>query len=118
MLPVARQPDRLEAIALGPLDGVEPTGDRTADTRPPTRFGRGPSPSRGEAGLDQFIGQAGGRKQPLAGVAVFTAVWLSRRHNPDAERFARRLTWALLALTVAGNAAHQGLAAAGESPWV
>src|SRR5215210_1877121 len=45
---------------------------------------------------------------------------LSRRHNPDAERFARRLTWALLALTVAGNAAHQGLAAAGMVPpwWV
>jgi hypothetical protein len=54
-----------------------------------------------------------------AGVAVSTAVWLSR-HNPDAERFARRLTWALLALTVAGNAAHQGLAAAGMIPpwWV
>ena len=55
-----------------------------------------------------------------AGVAVSTAVWLSRRHNPDAERFARRLTWALLALTVAGNATHQGLAAAGAVPpwWV
>ena len=55
-----------------------------------------------------------------SGVAVSTAVWLSRRHNPDAERFARRLTWALLALTVAGNAAHQGLAAAGMVPpwWV
>jgi hypothetical protein len=55
-----------------------------------------------------------------AGVAVSTAVWLSRRHNPDAERFARRLTWALLALTVAGNATHQGLAAAGMVPpwWV
>ena len=55
-----------------------------------------------------------------AGVAVSTAVWLSRRHNPDAERFARRLTWTLLALTVAGNAAHQGLAAAGMVPpwWV
>jgi hypothetical protein len=55
-----------------------------------------------------------------AGVAVSTAVWLSGRHNPDAERFARRLTWALLALTVAGNAAHQGLAAAGMVPpwWV
>jgi hypothetical protein len=55
-----------------------------------------------------------------AGVAVSTAVWLSRRHNPDAERFARRLTWALLALTVAGNATHQGLAAAGMIPpwWV
>ncbi len=67
MLPVARQPDRLVAIALGPLDGVEPTGARVADTRPPTRFRRGPSPSRGQAGLDQFIGQAGGRKQPLGG---------------------------------------------------
>jgi hypothetical protein len=35
-------------------------------------------------------------------------------------RVARRLTWALLALTVAGNAAHQGLAAAGMVPpwWV
>jgi hypothetical protein len=55
-----------------------------------------------------------------AGVAVSTAVWLSRRHTPDAERFARRLTWALLALTVAGNATHQGLAAAGMVPpwWV
>jgi hypothetical protein len=55
-----------------------------------------------------------------AGVAVSTAVWLSRRHNPDAKRFARRLTWALLALTVAGNATHQGLAAAGMVPpwWV
>jgi hypothetical protein len=55
-----------------------------------------------------------------AGVAVSTAVWLSRRHNPDAERFARRLTWALLALTVAGNATHQGLTAASMVPpwWV
>lgn len=53
-----------------------------------------------------------------AGVTVSTGVWLSGRHRADAERFARRLTWSLLALTVAGNAMHQGLTAAGVvSPW-
>lgn len=55
-----------------------------------------------------------------AGAAVATNVWLSRRNSDEAERFARRLTWALLTLTVAGNATHQGLTAAGIVPpwWV
>lgn len=55
-----------------------------------------------------------------AGAAVATRAWLSRRANPDAERFARRMTWGLLSLTVVGNAAHQGMAANGVTPpwWV
>lgn len=53
-----------------------------------------------------------------AGAAVSCAAWLSPRSGPDVARFARRLTWALLALTVAGNAAAQGMAAAGiVPPW-
>lgn len=50
------------------------------------------------------------------GAAVATRAWLSRRANPDAERFARWLTWTLLALTVALNAAHQGMVANGVTP--
>lgn len=55
-----------------------------------------------------------------AGAAVATRAWLSRRANRDAEHFARRMTWGLLALTVVGNAAHQGMAAHNVSPpwWV
>lgn len=53
-----------------------------------------------------------------AGLAVSTRVWLSRRANPDAERFAAWLTWSLLACTVVANATHQGLAASGVvAPW-
>ncbi len=60
---------------------------------------------------------------PLAidgGVAVSCRAWLSRRVNQDAEVFARRLTVALLMLTVALNAAQQGMAAHGVIPpwWV
>lgn len=55
-----------------------------------------------------------------AGAAVSTTVWLSGRANEAASGFARWLTWALLVLTVAGNATHQGLAAADVIPpwWV
>lgn len=52
-----------------------------------------------------------------AGAAVSTGVWLTDDRD-EARQFARRLTWALLALTVAGNATHQGLtAAAVVPPW-
>lgn len=51
-----------------------------------------------------------------AGAAVGTRAWLSRRANPDAERFARAMTWALLLLTVAANAGHQGMVAHGVIP--
>lgn len=55
-----------------------------------------------------------------AGAAVSCQAWLSPRSPRDAARFARTLTWGLLALTVAGNAAGQGMAAAGIVPpwWV
>jgi len=43
-----------------------------------------------------------------AGAAVSCAVWLSPGGREDARRFARWLTWALLALTVAANAAATG----------
>lgn len=54
-----------------------------------------------------------------AGAAVSTRVWLSGR-AVAAERYARNMTWALLASTVGGNALHSGLAAAGADPawWV
>lgn len=51
-----------------------------------------------------------------AGAAVATRAWLSGRSGPEAERFSRRLTWALLCLTVVANAAHQGMAANAISP--
>lgn len=50
-----------------------------------------------------------------AGAAVSTRVWLDGR-AVHAERFARRMTWAMLAVTVAGNALHGGLVAAGMTP--
>lgn len=53
-----------------------------------------------------------------AGLAVSTSMWLSRRANPAAERFAAWLTWTLLACTVVANAIHQGLAASEvAAPW-
>lgn len=53
-----------------------------------------------------------------AGLAVSTSMWLSRRANPQAERFAAWLTWTLLACTVLANAVHQGLAASEiAAPW-
>jgi len=51
-----------------------------------------------------------------AGLALNTRAWLSRRSNSDAERYARRMTWALLGLTVAANAGHQGMVAHGVTP--
>lgn len=53
------------------------------------------------------------------GVAVSTRVWLSGR-AVIAERFARRMTLALLAVTVAANALHADLVAADVRPawWV
>lgn len=55
-----------------------------------------------------------------AGAAVSCAVWLGGRSPVDAARVAGRMTWALLATTVAGNAAHLGMAAEGITPpwWV
>lgn len=50
-----------------------------------------------------------------AGAAVSTRVWLSGR-AVVAERFARAMTWALLAVTVAGNALHSGLIASDVTP--
>lgn len=53
-----------------------------------------------------------------AGAGVSCGAWLSRRTRPDAARFARSMTWGLLGLTVAGNAAAQGMAAAAaQPPW-
>lgn len=51
-----------------------------------------------------------------AGAAVSCSAWLSPRSPRDVARFARSLTWALLVLTVVGNAAAQGMAAAGITP--
>jgi hypothetical protein len=55
-----------------------------------------------------------------AGAAVSCGAWLSPRSPADAARFARWLTYALLTLTVAANAAGLGMAAAGVTPpwWV
>ncbi len=55
-----------------------------------------------------------------AGAAVSCRTWLARRAPKDAERFAQRLTWGLLALTVLGNATSQGMTANGVTPpwWV
>jgi hypothetical protein len=55
-----------------------------------------------------------------AGAAVSCATWLGGRAAPDAARFAGRMTWALLAVTVAGNAGQLGMHAHGITPpwWV
>lgn len=46
-----------------------------------------------------------------AGAAVSCATWLGGRTTRDAARFAGRMTWCLLAVTVIGNAAQLGMAA-------
>lgn len=55
-----------------------------------------------------------------AGAAVSCATWLGGRTTPDAARFAGRMTWALLAVTVAGNAGQLGMHAHDVVPpwWV
>lgn len=55
-----------------------------------------------------------------AGAGVACTVWLSRRANEEATRFAAWMTWSLLATTVAGNALHSGLVASDLRPvwWV
>lgn len=55
-----------------------------------------------------------------AGAAVSCATWLSRGGAADTRRFACWLTWALLTLTVVGNAAQLGMHANGVTPpwWV
>ena len=55
-----------------------------------------------------------------AGAAVSCTVWLSPTVRADARRFACWLTWLLLAATVIGNAAQQGMHAHGVTPpwWV
>jgi len=53
-----------------------------------------------------------------AGAAVSCAVWLSGRANEAAEQFARRMTYALLVTTVAGQALHLGMHALhADAPW-
>ena len=51
-----------------------------------------------------------------AGSAVSTRAWLSKRADPESERFARGMTWVQLSLTVILNAAHQGMVAYGITP--
>ncbi|MBL8926340.1 MAG: DUF2637 domain-containing protein [Pseudonocardia sp.] len=55
-----------------------------------------------------------------AGAAVSCATWLGGRTTPDAARFAGRMTWALLAVTVVGNAGQLGMHAHEVTPpwWV
>ena len=55
-----------------------------------------------------------------AGAAVSCACWLGRDLPRDAQAFARRLTYSLLLLTVAGNAAQLGMSAGHVTPpwWV
>jgi hypothetical protein len=55
-----------------------------------------------------------------AGAAVSCATWLGRRATPDAARYAGRMTWSLLAVTVLGNAGQLGMHAHGITPpwWV
>jgi len=55
-----------------------------------------------------------------AGAAVSCATWLGGRTTRTAARFAGRMTWALLAVTVAGNAAQLGMHAHNVAPpwWV
>jgi hypothetical protein len=43
-----------------------------------------------------------------AGAAVSCSVWLGGRTTRTAARFAGRMTWALLAVTVVGNAGSSG----------
>jgi hypothetical protein len=53
-----------------------------------------------------------------AGAGVGCLVWLGRNTPTDAARFARALTWSLLAGSVAGNAVVHGLSAyALPAPW-
>lgn len=53
-----------------------------------------------------------------AGAAVSCSVWLGGRTHPDAARFAGRMTWSLLAVTVVGNAGQLGMHAhAIVPPW-
>jgi hypothetical protein len=51
-----------------------------------------------------------------AGAAVSCAVWLGGRSPDDAARFAGRMTWALLGVTVLGNAGQLGMHAYGITP--
>lgn len=44
-----------------------------------------------------------------AGASVSCAIWLGGRTPTDAARFAGRMTWALLAVTVIGNAGRLGM---------
>lgn len=55
-----------------------------------------------------------------AGAAVSCATWLGGRTDARAARFAGRMTWALLAVTVAGNAGQLGWHAHAITPpwWV
>lgn len=55
-----------------------------------------------------------------AGAAASCAVWLGGRSTVGAARYAGRMTWALLAVTVAGNAGQLGMHAHGITPpwWV
>jgi hypothetical protein len=55
-----------------------------------------------------------------AGAAVSCATWLGGRTTPDAARFAGRMTWSLLGVTVVGNAGQLGMHAYGVTPpwWV
>ena len=55
-----------------------------------------------------------------AGAAVSCATWLGGRTTPDAARFAGRMTWCLIAVTVIGNAGQLGMHAHGVVPpwWV
>lgn len=55
-----------------------------------------------------------------AGAAVSCACWLGRDIPEDAQRFAQKLTWGLLVLTVVANAAQLGMHAEAITPpwWV
>lgn len=55
-----------------------------------------------------------------AGAAVSCATWLGNRTPPHAARFAGRMTWSLLAVTVVGNAGQLGMHAHHIAPpwWV
>lgn len=51
-----------------------------------------------------------------AGAAVSCACWLGRDIPEDAQRFAQKLTWGLLGLTVLANMAQLGMHAEGITP--
>lgn len=51
-----------------------------------------------------------------AGAAVSCSVWLGNRSSTEAARYAGRMTWALLAVTVLGNAGQLGMHAHGITP--